>query len=848
MWHLVAFFLAWYILTIMDNTTPLEINGYRKSIMTALAAQGCAIITAAPGTGKSTQVPLFFKERTGTVLVLQPRRIAARRLATYVSSTLGEQTGTTVGYRVRFDSCVGPQTKIIYQTYGVFVRQLLTDPLSTGVALVILDEYHERTLEVDLVLAWLKRLRTTHPHNAPAFMVMSATLQVASLVTYLAGVQHIHVHAQAYPVTVSYMPAQPREWLASHAVRALQEIFVQRVEGSILIFMPGVGEIKKTLELAAPLCREYGMACAELHGSLSLVQQSALLERAKNESLVIVSTNVAETSLTIPGVTVVIDSGKERRGAYDYTQDRNTLFVHTISMSSAVQRMGRAGRTVPGRCVRMWAPEQEVFMEEILPPEVFRLELSPLMLTAAGLQARTHEDVSEGGALAWPEKPPLKQWEHARTLLVQIGALLVQNAQTSITSAGLKMLTLPVRPCAAELLFAGQEHGVGLMAAAIIALWEADIRSKERGALNMFTRALALVGNVRESGVVVGESFRQLKRFLKSEAVAKERTEILGLTTKDTKQRMLKVLADAWLPLLRGQIAVTEGAPGRYVFMGGKPASIPERSGRVTHRPVALLGLTVQERGGGMQARQGSIVQYIPLELRWIIESYADEVEYATVYRWDEKRLSALAEVTTLLEGVVLQRHEIPAADADPEEAACLLAAYLSGAVRTFLGDDAVSLVARIRCLAHAFPERGYPLFTDDDWQLLFQDLAYGKSAVREIDAAMVVTAIEAYAGALCTGELARMVPLALTLPSGRRGLIRYPENAPPELRARIADFIGWRGPFTVCQGRVVGVFDILAPNWRTTQKTADLDGFWSGSYLEIKKELKRRYPRHPWP
>ncbi|UPT73986.1 MAG: DEAD/DEAH box helicase [Elusimicrobiota bacterium] len=361
----------------------LPITAHRERILSELNRAGALILSAPTGSGKSTQTAQFLLGKTkGRILVLEPRRLSARSLAARVAAETKTRLGERVGYQVRFDSRSGPKTEIVFQTYGIFVAQMMKDPELPGVGAVLLDEFHERSLECDLALAWLKRLRVKRPELK--LVVMSATLGQEALAKYLPGAAKVEVPGRMFPVDVRYRVPDARSGPAENALGALKDLIKQGLDGSVLVFMPGLREIRRSLTVLGPVCREHGIELLGLHGSMEPEEQDRALAPT-GKPRVIVATNVAETGLTIPDVTAVIDSGLHRVAAHDAARGINTLYVARISRANAAQRAGRAGRTAPGRCVRLWTLNEEAAMAESLKPEIARLELSSLRLQAASL-------------------------------------------------------------------------------------------------------------------------------------------------------------------------------------------------------------------------------------------------------------------------------------------------------------------------------------------------------------------------------------------------------------------------------------------------------------------------------
>ncbi len=364
----------------MSRTLP--ISSFRDRIVRELAEAGCLILSAPTGSGKSTQVPRFLLGTAGKVLVLEPRRLSARSLAARVAAETGTELGGKIGYQVRFDSRCGPATAVIFQTYGVFIQRMLADPSLPGVGAVLLDEFHERTLDGDLALAWLKRLRRSRPELK--LVVMSATLEGDALARYLPGGARVDVPGRLFPVDIRHRPAGARDDPAESALAALRDLAREGLDGSVLIFMPGAREIRRCLDVMGPYCRDSGLELHGLHGSMEPGEQDRVLSPSTKHRI-IVATNIAETGLTIPRVTMVIDGGLHRVAAYDAARGINTLYLSRISRANAAQRAGRAGRTAPGRCVRLWSKADEDGIAESLKPEIARLETSSFRPRASSL-------------------------------------------------------------------------------------------------------------------------------------------------------------------------------------------------------------------------------------------------------------------------------------------------------------------------------------------------------------------------------------------------------------------------------------------------------------------------------
>lgn len=808
--------------------TRLPIHAHADAIRAQLAAHRRLILSAPPGTGKSTQVPQFLLPESGTALVLQPRRIAARSLAARVAAERGEALGGAVGYQVRFDRQLGPETRLIFATYGVLWQQLQQDPLLPGVSLVVLDEFHERTLEADACLAWLKSLQEG-PRPDLSLVVMSATLESQALAGYLDQPPVLEIEACAHPVDVSYQSPQPHEPLWSQAVRGFRHLLSQGLEGSVLVFMPGTGEIRRTAEALQPLCRERGYRVLELSGSTPPEEQQRALSLPEREPCVIVSTNVAETSLTIPGVTAVIDSGLARHAAYDPERDLDTLHLGLISVQNATQRAGRAGRLGPGLCLRLWPRTHESAMPEAMAPEIARLDLARLALECAALP----------GPMTWLTPPPGDRWERALKRLIELGAV---EDRGGVTPLGRRLLRLPLPPALAKVLAAAQEAGHATLASAMIALLEAGDRRMLAADGDLYRLGLDLVRDPRGRhwGRDVTETYRQLLQAVRpgddDRARAELRLEPDSLPDRERRRGLTK----AWLGAFGSRLAVRQEKA--YLLADGRKG-VATAEGSLSE---LILALELHEVGGANQSRQVSIPLFLPCQPDWIAEPGEPVVECL----WDAARRRVVQERQWRLGSLIVRREPLPPADWDRSRAEELLISKLaSGEVGLVaMTEEVEQLVRRIRIASEVWPEARVPALDPEDWELICHVLAAGKASPDEITASELTEVLREMVGWEAMARIEREAPRSMRLPSGRTARITYFEGAPPELSARLGDMLGMQGTLSLFEGRVPVLFDILAPNFRTVQKTYDLTGFWQNTYPEVKKELKRRYPKHPWP
>lgn len=801
---------------------PLPIAAFRDRIVTEVRRAGSLILTAPTGSGKSTQTPQYLLGNfPGKILVLEPRRLAARSLAGRVAAEMKTSLGTTVGYQVRFDSRCGPGTKVVFQTYGVFIAHMLKDPDLKGVGVVLLDEFHERSLECDLALAWLKALRKGKRPDL-RIAVMSATLEAEALSRYLPEAARVEVPGRLFPVDIRHHPLDARGGPAEGALAALRELARKGLDGSVLVFMPGLREIRRTLTVMTAYCREQDLELQALHGSMDLAEQQSVLEESPRRR-VIIATNVAETGLTIPQVTMVIDSGLHRVAAYDAARGINTLYLSRISRSNADQRAGRAGRTAPGRCVRLWSKSDETGMAPSLVPEILRLELSALRLQAASLPE----------AVDWVTIPKAAAWDGAGRALAALGAI---DKEERVTARGRALLRYPAPPRVAAVLEAARALGPEAYerACAMAAVFETagDLRPGQAADLSALAADL-LAGAREEVSREATEVFRQFKRLYQDD----------GGTAPGAPA---DALARAWLSAFTDRLAAREGEGLFYRLSDGRGALLSA----VKDAPPLLIALDIRERAGGGQARQVGINLFLPFTAEAVERAFPGECAWTPSAEFDERKSRVIKEERLMFRGLALARREVAARKDDRKVAADIWAEKFASGELDHPGYDerARQLIVRIALARRLYPDMGYPEMGADDWRLIYGEVCAGRNTFKDIERVNLLPHIEGYLGRALADFLERALPAAKRLHSGRTGRFTYHETHPPELAARLGDFVKMTGTLSLCEGRLAVTFDILAPNHRTVQKTKDLASFWANAYPTVKKELQRRYPRHPWP
>jgi ATP-dependent helicase HrpB len=831
----------------------LPVLAARDAIVRAVEKTGALILSAPPGTGKSTQVPQFLMKGNarehGQLLVLQPRRIAARALAARIAEEIGDPLGKTVGYQVRFESQAGPDTQILFQTYGMFRQRLMRDPELRGVHTVILDEFHERAWEADLALAWLRDLRSRPAGKGRPdlrLVVMSATLDETGLGGYLPDAETVKVEGRAFPVEIFHQPPRLNELLPQQVLRAVKDVNA-RQSGSILVFLPGGGEIKWCGDALAAWCREAKYKLCELHGSMPLEAQQATLRAPERELTVILATNVAETSLTVPGVTAVIDAGLHRVAAYDAERDLNTLYLQVIARANAVQRSGRAGRVAPGIAIRLWDTLRESVMADHLEPEIRRVELSEPALAWHALR-------SEGGEarLQWPTPPEAPRWNRAEAKLARIGA--ITRAEGDITPLGRSLLGWPASPELARVLHdaarspggrsdSGLKRQVAAMAAALSA-GKRGGGGSGKNLSDLFQLGEDLAAEPKTADREMLGAFRQFLGLLDKSRDERNNPESTrsSLAVDDLRAAATKL----FLPVYVDRLAAREGS-GAFILADGRKA--------VSTAPALtklVLALEIHETGGKDRAKQTTLPLVLPVDPDWVREVFPGDCVWETAEAFDEKKGQLRKEERLIFRpgehgGIILDRREKAVArNADASEV--LIEKLRSGEITLPFDEEAWQWLYRIQLAHRACPESGMPEMNEDDWDLIYHEVCAGKKSLKQLQDIKVWVALRDYLGPALTAFLEREAPTSLKLPGPKRGKITYFEKAPPEVSARLGDFVGMQGRCKILMGRVDVTYDILAPNYRTVQKTSDLSSFWTGSYAEIRKELKRRYPKHPWP
>lgn len=830
-------------------------------IVESLRLSNRLVLAAPTGSGKTTQVPQILLAAgsaaglsPGRIVVLQPRRLATRMVATRVASELGATLGDRVGYQTRHDSQISDRTELAFLTEGLFLRQMLGDPALKGISAVLLDEFHERSVDADLILGVVSRLqRGTRPDLR--LLVMSATLDVEGLTRFL-ECQAVVAEGRLHPVTTSLMRARSASPVWDLAAEAAIEALTLDTRGDVLVFMPGVHEINRTIEsIRRKLPATRDVEVRALHGSLPPREQDAALAPSSRQR-VIVATNVAETSLTIEGVTTVVDSGLARVHRFEPRRGINTLSVEPISRASAEQRAGRAGRVAPGRCVRLWTASDHAQRAERTPPEIQRLELSePLLyLKSLGLNSLGLENAA---TFPWLDPPTPEALALGQSLLERLGAV---DSDDRLTAMGRRMALFPLHPRLGRVLAGAIDRRVLGRAIEWMALAaERDIvEDAQLGRLLAWSvpdepaSDLSVRANAwreasqrdfdprwcQSNGLnalacrEVGRTIEQLKS-----AARRERLELAGGTFDDLTRCIIAAFAD--------HLAVRLDPNRPHCAMQGRRrVTLDERSSVRSATP--LVALDQREIGRG---DEGNVVlalaTAVPAEL--LAELLPERLATVIETMWNPASQAVEAIERLCFDGAELRRTARPATDRAAVRLA-LVERILADELKLERWDEAVEQwIARVRFVATHRPERGLITYDDDDRRIILDEIvgdAVRASQLRERHC------LDTVKNALSYDDrrfVERQAPDAIALPRGKRMPIAYSADGPPIGRAKIQELYDVNETPRVCEGRVPVLIEVLGPNYRPVQRTTDLAGFWKTLYPELRKELKRRYPKHEW-
>lgn len=868
---------------------PLPIDSLLPSVVASLRDTPRLVVEAPTGAGKTTRLPPALLEHglagDGEILVLEPRRIAARLAARQAADERGEELGETVGYQVRFENVGGARTRLKYLTEGVLVRRLLADPLLSKVNVVVLDEFHERHLEGDLALALLKRLQQRFRPEL-RLVAMSATLDAAPVARFLGDCPVLRSEGRRFDVDIEHLARPDERPVAAQVETAVRRLFAEGLEGDVLVFLPGAAEIRRAADACAAVAAEFDALVLPLHGELPPAEQDRAVRPAARRKIIL-STNVAESSVTIEGVVAVVDAGLARFAEHSRWSGLQTFSVRRISRASAAQRAGRAGRTRPGRALRLYTMQDFNARAEFETPEIQRADLAEaaLELHAAGVR-----DLS---AFEWFEAPPARALEQAESLLRRLGAL---DDEDKVTDTGRRMLDLPLHPRLARVVLEAGSRGVGTEGCVVAALLsERDIRARQLLNATNEHRAARPVVHSKSDLLDLSDLFTEAaaKKFAPEvlrrlnldaravHGVERVRRQLERLAGAQKRKRTGDARRDAELAQTRqadGEQADTEllisilaGYPDRVarrrVFKGKAAGENLElslagggsavlASDSLVRAEEFLVAVEAEERrgtrAGATRGASTAVRLASAIEPEWLLDLFAERVGETIDVEWNAQ-LERVETVTRLTyEGITLA--ESRASVAGHERVAAVLAeAALSLGYETLIDREAAGrFLARVDFLREAFPESGFPALGEADVRASVVALCEGKRSLAELREAARGEGLLRVLGARLSAEqsraLARMAPERITLTRGRQVRVNYESGKAPWIASRLQDFFGMKEAPRVAAGRVPLVLHLLAPNSRAIQITTDLDGFWTRHYPAVRRELGRRYPRHAWP
>jgi ATP-dependent helicase HrpB len=765
----------------------LPVDAILPEIIQSLLQRPNLVIEAPPGAGKTTRVPpALLGVVSGGVVVLEPRRIAARLAARRVASELGEQVGEAVGYQVRFEESVGPKTRLRFVTEGVLTRRLLSDPKLEGVDAVVLDEFHERHLESDLALALLKRLQETR--RDLRLVVMSATLEAGPVAKYLGDCPIVRSEGALFETSIQHLPYSPAP-LESQVKSAVELLVGRRHAGDILTFLPGAEEIRRATRACEETVRGAGLLVLPLHGGLSPSEQDRAIAPAPQQKLIL-ATNVAESSVTVEGVNAVIDGGLARIARYSPWSGLPTLQVARVSKASAKQRAGRAGRTGPGTVLRLYTEEDYSRRPEHDAPEITRSDLSQLCLDLRAMGIAHVKDID------WLDAPPREAVDTAEALLDRLGATGEMARQ---------LARYPLPPRLSRILVEAMERGVGEDGCVAAALLGSGVRV----AKNDLLAAMELDRDYR-----LQQHVEQLRRTARPKRQTRHDDDaLLQSVLMGFPDRVARLRSDKQVLLSAGGSAEIAIEAPRYEFMVAIDAEDRKE------KPLPLIRMTAR------------------IEPEWLIDLFPDHVreQAGVVWNHSAERVDAVSAI--LYDELIIQ--ESRGAVPDRQVAAELLAQKaIDAGLERFVDLGSVDeLMVRIELAGLDLP--GVPQAV--------RELCLGLRSFAELKKAAsgLVPLLEQKVGARRLNELA---PPRVRLQHGRQTPVHYERGKAPWIASRLQDFFGMRDTPRIGPAKTPVVVHLLAPNQRAVQTTTDLAGFWERLYPEVRRELMRRYPKHSWP
>lgn len=790
----------------------LPVASILPQLLHALQQSPQVLLNAPTGAGKSTWLPLQILRDggiNGRILLLEPRRLAARNVAQRLAELLGEKPGETVGYRMRAETCVGPATQLEVVTEGILTRMIQHDPELSGVGLVILDEFHERSLQADLALALLLDVQQGLRDDLK-LLIMSATLDNDKLQRLLPDAPVVISEGRAFAVDRRYQ-SLPTHQRFDEAVAIATAELLRNESGSLLLFLPGVGEIQRVQNHLAERVADDVLLCP-LYGALPLSEQRrAILPAPQGKRKVVLATNIAETSLTIEGIRLVVDSAQERVARFDVRSGLTRLITQRVSQASMTQRAGRAGRLEPGVCVHLLAKDQAERATAQSEAEILQSDLSSLLLELL------QWGCNDPSQLSWLDTPPAVNLAAARRLLTQLGAL----ADERLTAKGQKMAALGNDPRLAAMLVAADSDDEVATAARLAAILEEPPRGGSGDLMQAFTRSQ---GSWQQRS-------QQLCKRLKRRAGQPDSDAIPALLAQGFPDR----------------IARRRGQEGRYQLANGMGAMLDADDALNRHEWL-IAPLLLQ----GNASPDARILQACALDIDALVARCPQLIQQSDTIEWDDTQGTLKALRRSQIGQLTLSVR--PLAKPSEEE---LHRAMLTGIREKGLSvlnwtNEAEQLRLRLQCAARWLPEDAWPAVDDasllaalESWLLPHMSGVHSLRGLKSLD---IHQALLEWLPWSLRQRLVSLLPTHYTVPTGSRIAIRYDDENPPALAVRMQEMFGEASTPTIAEGRVALVLELLSPAQRPLQITRDLSAFWQGAYREVQKEMKGRYPKHVWP
>jgi ATP-dependent helicase HrpB len=819
----------------------LPIDTILPTILETVRENSNCILHAPPGAGKTTRVPLalldIISATAGKIIMLEPRRLAAVSAARWMARSLGEEVGQTVGYSIRFDSCTSSATRIEVVTEGILTRRIQNDPLLDGMAMVIFDEFHERSIHADLGLALCLDVQRQVRSDLKV-LVMSATLECEPLAELMGDAPVLSSAGHSYPVENVYLEDQPHGPLPPRVAAATLKALAD-TEGDLLVFLPGAGEIRScAARLSEAGLEQRDISIHPLYGDLPFEQQQAAIQPGRQRKVVL-ATSIAETSLTIEGVRTVVDCGLSRRLRHDQGSGMNRLVTVRESKAAAEQRRGRAGRLAPGVCYRLFSRHTYHAMTLHTPPEILDSDLSPLVLELAAW------GVADPGVLSWLDPPPVAALSAAGQLLQNLSAL---DDAGRVTPLGSAMARLPLHPRLAGLLLRAQALGCPATGCDLAALLsERDIVRRSPGRRKVYTveERLELLWEWQRTGRTIEDADMGALKVV--ERVSRQLQRLLGKSPQKTSysvdpDNICRLLLAAYPDRVA---SLREGGEGRYLLANGRGASLAAAAS-ISWVPL-LIAVSVN---GGDQG-EGIIHLAETVSEAILRTEMGAKIETRDEILWDSREGRIVAVRGEFIDAVCLSSRAL---SPGPEVMLPVVieAVRASGLGLLVRNEAFLQLQARVLLVRQAFPGDGWPDLSDA--ALLASLDAWLGISIQGVRNAQQLAAVNCAAALLSRLDyrqrqaLDELVPTHLTVPSGSRIKLDYCGGELPVLAVKLQELFGLAETPTIAGGRVGVLLHLLSPAGRPLQVTRNLKGFWDGSYHQVKKDMKGRYPKHPWP